>query len=136
MNRNTPWQGLPIKRTPDSQPAPLSPTKEATERLEYWEKKKGLCDTRENADAIVEYLLNLNKGFTVETVDAAILDLTQQNKLMWKLKNGENPLPLDADEFTMKKASVEQLRNLSARRGEGKKQFRQGWHRAGDRTYR
>jgi len=47
------------------------------------------------------------------------------------LKNGENPLPLDADEFTMKKASVEQLRDLSARRCEGKKQFRQGWHRAG-----
>jgi hypothetical protein len=52
-------------------------------------------------------------------------------KLTWKLKNGQNPLPLDADEFTMKKASVEQLRDLSARRGEGKQQFRQGWHSAG-----
>jgi len=44
------------------------------------------------------------------------------------LANGEPELPLDADEFTMRHASVSQLRDLSARRFEGKS--RPGWHGA------
>jgi hypothetical protein len=132
----------------------------AIARLEnYWEKEKGLLNTKENADALLEMLRFLNRGFTVESIDRAIVNLKELNRLQWKsdekpapappaavpaaqppappaslavrkLKNGEDELPLDADVFTMKRASKEQLLDLSKRRGEGQKQFRQGWFRS------
>jgi len=119
---------------------------EAIARLEqYWEPK-GLLNTQANADALVEGLRILNQGFTVAAVDRAIVVLREQGKLQWKaqpaapatpaapvappeprrLDNGEPELPLNADEWTMRRASKAQLLDLSARRREGR-QRPVGW---------
>jgi len=117
----------------------------AIARLEtYWEKDKGLLNNQHNADTLTNMLLLLNEGFKVESVDNAITILRKQGNLQWKsdkpaapatpakpaapakLKDGTDPLPLDADEFAMRRASKEQLRDLSRRRGEGQ-QRQAGW---------
>jgi len=114
-------------------------------RLEtYWEKEKGLINNQHNADALTDGLHQLNEGFTVASVDKTIVILRDLGKLQWKsdkpaapatpakpaapakLKDGTDPLPLDADEFAMRRASKEQLRDLSRRRGEGQ-QRQAGW---------
>src|SRR5215469_3432184 len=117
----------------------------AVVRLEtYWEKEEGLINNQHNADTLTNMLLLLNEGFTVESVDNAITILRNRGNLQWKsdkpvapatpvkpaapakLKDGTDPLPLDADEFAMRRASKEQLRDLSRRRGEGQ-QRQAGW---------
>src|SRR5215469_13469769 len=45
-------------------------------RLEtYWEKEKGLINNQHNADALTDGLHQLNEGFTVASVDKAIVIL-------------------------------------------------------------
>src|SRR5215469_2805750 len=127
----------------------------AIARLEtFWEKEKGLLNNQHNADALAEGLRVLNQGFTAASVDRAIVVLRDQGRLQWKtsqkpapappaapaapaqanpappeprrLGNGELELPLNADEFTMRRASKAQLLDLSARRKEGR-QRPAGW---------
>jgi hypothetical protein len=47
-------------------------------------------------------------------------DTLDKPEVLHKLPNGQTQLPIDASESEMKKASVQQLRDLSARRFEGK----------------
>jgi hypothetical protein len=113
-------------------------------RLEQY-AEQGLAEVPENAQAVQEWLnANLKGYWSAAGVDAAIQNLGPRgtNVLRWKpkqsatpappapaaartLSNGEPELALDADERAMRKASVVQLRDLSARRREG--QSRPGW---------
>jgi hypothetical protein len=128
----------------------------ALTRLEqYWEKEKGLINNQHNADMVAEGVRQLNQGLTADSVDRAVIIQRELGKLQWKalppapaasaqanaavppaapvappeprrLDNGELELPLNADEWTMRKASKVQLLDLSARRKEGR-QRPAGW---------
>jgi hypothetical protein len=109
-----------------------------------------LLQIPENRVAIAEFIKQATKNdlfpegyFSPQAIDAAIANLGPRgtNKLKWgapppppappvlpvppppevrMLANGEPELPLDADERTMRRASKEQLRDLSKRRREGR----------------
>jgi hypothetical protein len=121
-------------------------------RLDYW-RSQGLLDNEHNANAIVNFIqasdkLKALKGrFTQQTVDLAVdfLGAKGSNVLQWqpkvaapptpppqpvrRLPNGEPELPLDASQFQMRRASVDQLRDLDARR-RASKPHGSGWHGA------
>jgi hypothetical protein len=106
----------------------------ATQQLKEWQDA-GLEDTENNANLIREFVNNSAvKGYwSSEIVDAAIANLGPgkgTNQLTWKPKEAppaEPPpeptevlenwqLPLDSDEYAMKRASVRALKDLVARR--------------------
>ena len=93
---------------------------------EFWEKKVqegSFVDTQKNRIAVAAYLLNHNQLPSVATVQAAIMALYEtldKPEVLGTLPNGERQLSIDASEWEMKRASVHQLRDLSARRFEGK----------------
>jgi len=107
----------------------------ATQRLKEWQDA-GLEDTENNANLIRDFVNDSAvKGYwSQEIVDAAIANLGPgkgTNQLTWKPKEAppalEPPpeptevlegwqLPLDSDEYTMKRASVRALKDLVARR--------------------
>jgi len=130
----------------------LATERYALARIEYW-KSQGLEDNSHNADSIANFiqtsdkLKSLKGSFTPQTVDLAIdfLGARGSNTLQWRpkvaappppppqpvrrLPNGEPELPLDANQFQMRRASVEQLRDLDARR-RASKPHSSGWHGA------
>lgn len=108
-------------------------------------QKVGLADTERNAKIIQDAIARRDKGvFCSVSVRNAVE--AERSNLEWVkvaatpaatpvppapvdlLPNGEPVLPLDADAYQMRKASTEQLRDLSRRRGEG--QSRHGWSSA------
>ena len=107
-------------------------------------QKVGLLDSKKNADIILDAIRRRDKGvFCSISVRNAVE--AERSNLEWRkpevvapvtappaavelLPNGEQQLPLDADAYQMRKASTEQLRDLSRRRGEG--QSRPGWSSA------
>jgi hypothetical protein len=114
----------------------------AIARLNQYEVEQGLLSSDKNVAAIRNFIetsetLGTLKGhWTPATVDNAIAYLSRDGRLEFAKKeaskpvapplpvnllpNGEPELPLNADAFTMKNASVTQLRDLSKRRGEGR----------------
>ncbi len=110
----------------------------AVSRLKEW-GAAGLEDTKNNAELIRDFVNNSAvKGYwSPELVDVAVANLGPKgsNRLTWKTKeppapepppepaevigtlpNGEKQLSIDADERTMKAASVKQLLDLNHRR--------------------
>ncbi len=106
----------------------------AVSRLKEW-GAAGLEDTKNNADLIRDFVNNSAvKGYwSPEIVDAAVANLGPKgsNRLTWKAKEPPAPepppaeptevieswqLPIDADEYAMKKASVKALLDLNLRR--------------------
>ena len=108
-------------------------------RLQQYVNEQGLLPIPENAAAVKEWIdKNVRWYWSAAGVDAAVSNL--RSNLKWKpktspnavattmsaepmrrLTNGESELPLDATETQMRRASVAQLRDLSRRRGEGRK---------------
>jgi hypothetical protein len=108
-------------------------------RLLEWSRTGNLEDTKPNSDHIANWLADNVKGYiNVANIDAAISILGPRgtNVLTWRtaspvvqvvekpqvelLPNGEPRLPLDASPDQMRRASTNQLRDLSHRRGEGR----------------
>jgi hypothetical protein len=107
-------------------------------RLHQFQQEQGLRDCKENADAIRNWLdANVRGYVSAAGIDAAVVNLGARGKnvLLWDsvapppappaaepvevlgtLKDGSKQLPLDADEFTQRKASVVQLQDLVSRR--------------------
>jgi hypothetical protein len=126
--------------------------REASARVEYW-KSQGREDNEHNATAITNFLQTSDKlksvkgRFTPQTVDLDVdfLGAKGSKVLQWRPKVGAPPppppqpvrrlsncepeLPLDANQFQMRRASVEQLRDLDARR-RASKPHSSGWHGA------
>ena len=117
-------------------------------RLLQYVREQNLADTIENSNAIAEWLAENTHGYvSSNNIDAAIkiLGPRGRNVLTWSpkvqpappspppqppvrlLHTGEPELPLDAGEAQMRAASVVQLKDLSKRRGEGRKTWRNGW---------
>jgi len=114
-------------------------------RLQQYQRERGLLDSQHNGEAIRKFLEEhpqTNGIVTESTIDVAISHLGPKgsNTLQWaqpkpatppsvpdvrRLPNGEAELPIDASEVAMRKASVPQLKDLAARRREGKQ--RPGW---------
>jgi len=92
----------------------------------FWQQKinEGLIvDSQKNRDAVIDYLLQRNQRPSVQTISEALVALhetLEKPEVLGILPNGEKQLPIDASESEMKRASVQQLRDLSARRFEGK----------------
>ena len=92
----------------------------------YWQKQveEGMMlDSQKNRDAVIAYLSEHNQLPSVATIQAALMALhetLEKPEVLGTLPNGEKQLPIDASESEMKRASVQQLRDLSARRFEGK----------------
>jgi hypothetical protein len=123
--------------------------KAALARLQQYADEHGLAETEENVVLVKAFLDEKVKGYwSVAGVDAAIANLRSQ--LKWRpkvtpvpqpppaepvqevlepLPNGDPRLPLDASQFQMVRASVEQLRDLDARR-RASKPYSSGWHGA------
>jgi len=89
--------------------------------------KESLADCPENRDLIVNYLNECNLPASLKSAQQAVAAL--KDKLIWireavevfgTLPNGEPQLSINASESEMKRASVAQLRDLSARRAEGR----------------
>jgi hypothetical protein len=113
-------------------------------RLQQYVTEQGLEATAENGARVREWLdENCSGTTTPKNVDVAIKILGPRgtNVLTWKpkvapappppppppvrhLDNGEPELPLEATEKEMRAASVTQLKDLSKRRNEGKKNWR------------
>jgi len=82
-----------------------------------------MLDSQKNRDAAIAYLSAHNQLPSVATIQAALMALhetLEKPEVLGTLPNGEKQLPIDASESEMKRASVQQLRDLSARRFEGK----------------
>jgi hypothetical protein len=106
----------------------------AEQRLEQYAVEQGLERTHANAQAVADFIdASPAKGYwSREIIDAAIANRGPRgtNVLTWKPKEAPAPpppaepqevlqdwqLPLDADERTMKNASVRALQDLIARR--------------------
>jgi len=92
----------------------------------YWQKQVEagvMLDSQKNRDAAIAYLSAHNQLPSVATIQAALMALhetLEKPEVLGTLPNGEKQLPTDASESEMKRASVHQLRDLSARRFEGK----------------
>ena len=92
----------------------------------YWQKQVEagvMLDSQKNRDAVIAYLSEHNQLPSVATIQAALMALhetLEKPEVLGTLPNGEKQLPTDASESEMKRASVHQLRDLSARRFEGK----------------
>jgi len=92
----------------------------------YWQKQVEagvMLDSQKNRDAAIAYLSAHNQLPSVATIQAALMALhetLEKPEVLGTLPNGEKQLPIDASESEMKRASVQQLRDLSARRFEGK----------------
>jgi len=92
----------------------------------YWQKQVEagvMLDSQKNRDAVIAYLSEHNQLPSVATIQAALMALhetLEKPEVLGTLPNGEKQLPIDASESEMKRASVQQLRDLSARRFEGK----------------
>jgi len=92
----------------------------------YWQKQVEagvMLDSQKNRDAVIAYLSEHNQLPSVATIQAALMELhetLEKPEVLGTLPNGEKQLPIDASESEMKRASVQQLRDLSARRFEGK----------------
>ena len=92
----------------------------------YWQQQVQagvLLDTQKNRDAVVAYLNEHNLFPSVATVQAAIEALKaslDKPEVLGTLPSGEPQLSTDASDSEMKRASVVQLSDLSARRGEGR----------------
>jgi hypothetical protein len=119
----------------------------ALARLVQYTKERGLLDAPSNGHAVRDWIDKNAKGYwSVAAVDAAISILGPRgtNTLLWAvpkapepppvveepvryLESGEPELSLDAGESEMRAASIQQLRDLSRRRNEGKQTWRQGW---------
>lgn len=117
--------------------------KAAAARLLQYMKEQGLRDSEHNRSKWAEFEAKLPKDVVLS---AGLIDQFisgWRNVLEWDtptsapaspqpetvirtLANGEPELPLDADEATMRRASIPQLRDLSKRRGEGKSWFKRG----------
>jgi len=113
-------------------------------RLQQYATEQGLLETPENVALIQKWLDEKAKGYwSARGVDAAFSNL--RATLKWEPKmppvtapapvqsepirllgNGEPELSLDAGESEMRAASIQQLRDLSRRRNEGKQTWRQG----------
>ena len=120
---------------------------EALARLTWW-TTQGLLETERNLEELQAYIKVNGNTLTETLVDNAVISLRDMGRLDWKgkpapaadgppaapvappeprrLDNGELELPLNADEWTMRKASKVQLLDLSARRKEGR-QRPAGW---------
>jgi hypothetical protein len=102
--------------------------READENAAYahWQQQVQagvLLDSQKNRDAVVAYLSERNQfpsGATVQAAIEALKDSLDKPEVLHTLPNGEKQLPTDASDWEMKRASVAQLRDLSARRGEGR----------------
>jgi hypothetical protein len=122
----------------------------ASARLQQYVDEQGLLNNEHNANAITKFINEhsvLKGRFTSQAVDIALdfLGAKGSNTLQWRpkaaappppppqpvrrLPNGEPELPLDANQFQMRRASVEQLRDLDARR-RASKPHSSGWHGA------
>ena len=92
----------------------------------YWQKQVEagvMLDSQKNRDAAIAYLSEHNQLPSVATIQAALMELhetLEKPEVLGTLPNGEKQLPIDASESEMKRASVQQLRDLSVRRFEGK----------------
>ena len=92
----------------------------------YWQQQVTagkILDTQKNRDAVIAYLIEHNQLPSVATIQAALMALHEtldKPEVLETLPDGERQLPIDASESEMKRASVQQLRDLSARRFEGK----------------
>jgi hypothetical protein len=92
----------------------------------YWQKQVEagvMLDSQKNRDAVIAYLSEHNQLPSVATIQAALMELhetLEKPEVLGTLPNGEKQLPIDASESEMKRASVQQLRDLSVRRFEGK----------------
>jgi hypothetical protein len=92
----------------------------------YWQKQVEagvMLDSQKNRDAVIAYLSEHNQLPSVATIQAALMALhetLEKPEVLGTLPNGEKQLPTDASESEMKRASVQQLRDLSARRFQGK----------------
>ena len=92
----------------------------------YWQKQVEagvMLDSQKNRDAAIAYLSAHNHLPSVATIQAALMELhetLEKPEVLGTLPNGEKQLPIDASESEMKRASVQQLRDLSVRRFEGK----------------
>jgi len=101
-------------------------TNDEVAAYQFWEEKVqegAFVDSQKNRNAVAAYLLDHNQLPSVATVQAAIMALHEtldKAEVLETLPNGERQLPIDASESEMKRASVHQLRDLSARRFEGK----------------
>jgi hypothetical protein len=119
----------------------------ALARLVQYTKERGLLDAPSNGFAVKEWIDTNVKGYwSVAAVDAAVSILGPRgtNILLWAvpkapepppvveepvryLANGERELDINAGDSEMRAASVQQLRDLSRRRNEGKQTWRTGW---------
>jgi len=120
-------------------------------RLQQYVTERGLLENDQNLQALRKFMdehPQIKGIITPGTIDATISHLGPkgQNVLRWAqpkpatspqpvpaveyLPNGEVRLPLDSSEAVMRRASVTQLRDLSARRQEGKRTWRDRWHAA------
>jgi hypothetical protein len=115
--------------------------------LQQYADEPGLAETEENVALVKAFLDEKVKGYwSIAGVDAAIANLRSQ--LKWRAKvaptpppppepaevleplpNGEPRPPFDANQFQMRRASVEQLRDLDARL-RASKPHSSGWHGA------
>jgi hypothetical protein len=127
--------------------------KAADDRLQWYVSQGGLVNSQKNREAIMN-LVNTHPKLkdaqvSPELVDTTISILRGQNALEWRTleptppptpepapvrmietKDGPRPeLPLNASEVEMRAANIEQLRDLSRRKGEGTS-WRKGWHGA------
>jgi hypothetical protein len=111
--------------------------KTAFARAEQYVNEQGLDTTDENAAAITSYVNQYYQGYwSPQIVDNTIAYLSRHGKITFtkkvaaapatpapvtrSLPNGEVELPLNASEGQMRAASIEQLKDLSRRRNEGK----------------
>ena len=82
-----------------------------------------IVDSKKNRDAVITYVLERNQRPSVQTITEALVALhetLEKPEVLNTLPDGTRQLPIDASESEMKRASVHQLRDLSARRFEGK----------------
>ena len=92
----------------------------------FWQKKVdegAIVDSQANRDAVIQYLLERNQRPSVQTITEALVALhetLEKPEVLNTLPDGTRQLPIDASESEMKRASVQQLRDLSVRRFEGK----------------
>lgn len=93
----------------------------------YWQQQVqvgAFLDSQANRDAVVAYLNEHNLFPSVATLQAAIEalkgSLDKPEVLNIIPGTNQRQLPIDASDSEMKRASVAQLRDLSARRGEGR----------------
>lgn len=82
-----------------------------------------IVDSKKNRDAVITYVLERNQRPSVQTITEALVALhetLEKPEVLNTLPDGTRQLPIDASESEMKRASVQQLRDLSVRRFEGK----------------